>query len=200
MMTLQESRKTLSSVIPAETGIQNGQGILDTGLRRGESAGGFLRIRQTSCPHVGLTEEAALCNVGILAGTAPDRESIRCSGSGKEKEAEDVTTAGYHERKSSNPQCLSPRHFGSVLRDGGQKPPGFCRRLGRCGCRIPHDSKKTESTHPGEISIGEEPERLRGPRSERVGPSSRPDVQGAPRGDPVPLFFVRRGILSKLTH
>jgi hypothetical protein len=41
-----KSRKSAFSVIPAEAGIQEYQGLLDPGFRRGDGLGDFLRVRQ----------------------------------------------------------------------------------------------------------------------------------------------------------
>jgi hypothetical protein len=42
-----KSRISVSSVIPAEAGIQEYQGLLDPGFRRGDGLGDFLRVRQS---------------------------------------------------------------------------------------------------------------------------------------------------------
>jgi len=42
-----KSQKTPFSVIPAKAGIQEEQGLLDPGLRRGDGSGDFLQIHQS---------------------------------------------------------------------------------------------------------------------------------------------------------
>jgi hypothetical protein len=41
-----KSQKTASPVIPAKAGIQEQQGLLDPGFRRGDGLNDFLRVRQ----------------------------------------------------------------------------------------------------------------------------------------------------------
>jgi len=41
-----KSQKVPFSVIPAKAGIQENQGVLDPGLRRGDGSGDFLRVYQ----------------------------------------------------------------------------------------------------------------------------------------------------------
>jgi hypothetical protein len=44
-----KSRETAFSVIPAEAGIQEYQGVLDPGFRRGDGFNDFLRSRHAWC-------------------------------------------------------------------------------------------------------------------------------------------------------
>jgi len=44
--SLFKGRKNTSTVIPAQAGIQEDQGVLDPGFRRGDGFGDFLRNRQ----------------------------------------------------------------------------------------------------------------------------------------------------------